>query len=405
MGPPQAPETSKLRSSCDGCGTAKVKCDRGQPECGRCATLGLSCVYGLSRKFGKPRRKRPGADLDASVSPQKRMASATRDRCIAPTIRPEHPQTSSEPLQLNSSNPVTNVFPFSEPMPFGADGQNLFGSDFLTSLPIDGWLPLDTLGAELDVPPMSGNLGPDSQLSAPVCEPVIPDRPDAENEDSHSCPRESYEIFRDLICPSPSLHAPEANSETVSAQLDYVLHFNRNAIDRLSRVLRCDCAKSGHRGMVHASIVSRMLIWYQQAAGWADGASGAEQSSELIDPSSICSVSLSSRVRSTTAGGTSSPPLPPRSTGFVVTQVPISVGTFSVEDQNVQTALRTQLVLSELKKLDCLIDLFTSRDSGEAVNGMDGLYKHLGVWLRSEHSRTVRLLKSRLDALNENLGT
>jgi hypothetical protein len=56
----------KLRASCEGCGTAKVRCDRGQPKCSRCVALGLSCIYGISRKFGKPPRKRPIACLDVS---------------------------------------------------------------------------------------------------------------------------------------------------------------------------------------------------------------------------------------------------------------------------------------------------------------------------------------------------
>ncbi|MCJ1436262.1 hypothetical protein MMC27_005640 [Xylographa pallens] len=50
------PRRLKLRGSCDGCGTAKLKCDRGQPECARCVSLCLLCTYGFSRKCGKPSR-------------------------------------------------------------------------------------------------------------------------------------------------------------------------------------------------------------------------------------------------------------------------------------------------------------------------------------------------------------
>lgn len=53
----QKPRQPKLRSSCDGCGAAKLKCDRGQPECGRCVSFGMPCVYGESRKFGRPPRQ------------------------------------------------------------------------------------------------------------------------------------------------------------------------------------------------------------------------------------------------------------------------------------------------------------------------------------------------------------
>jgi hypothetical protein len=115
--------------------------------------------------------------------------------------------------------------------------------------------------------------------------------------------------------------------------------------------------------------------------------------------------SPSSPPSGTSAGtGTTSPPTLAQSTGFVVAHVPVSMGTFRIEDQNVQAAFRNQLVLSELKKTANLIDLFTSQDSGESsTNDVASLYSHLGAWLRSEYSRTVRILRFRLSALKESL--
>lgn len=54
--PPRITKRPKLRASCDRCGASKLKCDRGQPECERCISHGIPCVYGVSRKMGKPRR-------------------------------------------------------------------------------------------------------------------------------------------------------------------------------------------------------------------------------------------------------------------------------------------------------------------------------------------------------------
>lgn len=61
----QIPRQPKLRASCDECGAAKLKCDRGQPQCGRCMSLGLTCVYGVSRKMGKPPREKPRVGSEA----------------------------------------------------------------------------------------------------------------------------------------------------------------------------------------------------------------------------------------------------------------------------------------------------------------------------------------------------
>ncbi|KAK5306863.1 hypothetical protein LTR99_002555 [Exophiala xenobiotica] len=318
----------------------------------------------------------------------------------------ERPQTTgiSEPAQLDFSDMLTDILP----MPSGIDtttmnidGQNQAGSALLIPLSFDEWPQLDMLDVQLSAsgfqPPVSFNTTSPSSNS--------------HSHKSHSCPRESYEILADLICPSPSLHAPAANADPVSAQLDHVLHFNRNAIDRLSRLLKCPCAISGHRVMVHASIISRILIWYQQAAGWSSNSTRSTwtSTSASADSSTSRNTSPSSPLGAMAATGTGATSLPTltQSTGFAVAQVPVTVGTFSVEDQNLQAAFRDQLVLSELKKAASLIDLFASQDSAESgVSGVASLCSYLGAWLRSEHSKIVRILSSRVEsALDEDLGS
>ena len=93
-----------------------------------------------------------------------------------------------------------------------------------------------------------------------------------------------------------------------------------------------------------------------------------------------------------------------QSTGFAVAEVPVLMGTFNIEDQNLQAVIRNQLLLSELKKTGNLIDRFISQDYGESSgHGVTSLYSHLGVWLQSEYSKTVRILRLRLSALNKTL--
>ena len=180
------------------------------------------------------------------------------------------------------------------------------------------------------------------------------------------------------------------NSSTVVAPLDEVLQFTKTAIDRLSRVLNCDCAKSGHRAMVHASIVSRILIWYQQAAGWTSSSAWGPRAAE----------STSSESESFAETASKSPPAQcdtessslTRATGFTVDHVPLSLGVFMIDDENVQAAFRNQLVMSELKRTAGLIDLFMAPDLADTVGG---LYLHLGAWLKTEYERTVEILKRR----------
>lgn len=63
---PQTLRQRKLRSSCDRCGASKLRCDRSQPECTRCLSVGIACVYGVSRKAGKPPRNRDRLDDNSS---------------------------------------------------------------------------------------------------------------------------------------------------------------------------------------------------------------------------------------------------------------------------------------------------------------------------------------------------
>jgi hypothetical protein len=49
----------KLRQTCDLCGEAKVKCDKGNPRCGRCDRLSYECVYSPARRIGRPRPRSP----------------------------------------------------------------------------------------------------------------------------------------------------------------------------------------------------------------------------------------------------------------------------------------------------------------------------------------------------------
>lgn len=357
---PDSIKTSKLRSSCENCGNAKVRCDRGQPECARCISLGSSCVYGISRKLGKPPRKR----LCAHSKDGNRSMIVVKNPQETNELAQQTPDSFTKILPVSNINTTTHQQPGPDLDPF-----NL----------LHVWAPSDMWGADFIFPSLSNDAG-----IFPALEPINNASESFDTPEHHSCPRGSYELFRDLICPAPFLHAPKSSSDMVPAQLDQVLHFNRDAIDRLKRLLECSCAKSGHRIMVHASIISRILIWYQQAAGLNSVASRTSMafsspSTEARETRTVKSAILS------------------QATGFAVNQSPISVGSFNVEDPALQTAIGIQLILSELKVAADVIQLFTTQQSEDlSDHGVTSLYLHLGAWLRSELSRTVNILKQRL---------
>jgi len=54
-GPIVTPRVPKYRASCDNCHSLKVRCGQEKPNCFRCENNGVPCVYGISRRMGKPK--------------------------------------------------------------------------------------------------------------------------------------------------------------------------------------------------------------------------------------------------------------------------------------------------------------------------------------------------------------
>lgn len=145
--------------------------------------------------------------------------------------------------------------------------------------------------------------------------------------------------------------------------------------------------------MVHAAIISRILIWYQQAAGWTSSMAPLAKSvaaGGLDDPVDGTSPHLSHSNPGSMANLLSLP----QTTGFIVGDVPAALGRFSINDQKMQAAIRSHLVLSELGNVSSLIELFNS-------SGVAGLNTSLAAWLRNEYDRTIRALKAGLNEVVE----
>ncbi|KAL2020280.1 hypothetical protein VTK56DRAFT_8604 [Thermocarpiscus australiensis] len=98
----------------------------------------------------------------------------------------------------------------------------------------------------------------------------------------------------------------------------------------------------------------------------------------------------------------------------------MTIGTFDVDDLDVQMALQMQLLLGEMRRAGRLIDQFASGreewpglghggQPGQSVHaasapgGLEGLYPSLGQWLRGEHSEITNGMRSKLRELNAQL--
>ena len=447
--PTSAPKSSterrlKLRASCDACAASKVKCSKEHPICARCNANGSQCVYGVSRKHGKPgrtRKRNPDGTpfIKASKqrpSPDGREFSKFRIRqepiIASPEIdnrsnwspTPSWPGTpefdfemTPEPFFLEPSMPAPDYFnfmddslllpgtpgveqmqpPMAPPMqppmqtiqpeltfidPFarkqsvrldlpdiqalkdfiGGETVNPMDYSFSDNMPIDtGFLP------------DSGNSSPQSPKATPSYM-QNPLRVSISMPSSHCCYTLAYSTLESL-----RIINPENSAGVELKSLDSVLSITKTAVSNVRELLSCGCSSDPHLAMLYSSITSKILTWYQIAAG--------------VKPTSPpATPSLSSGASSPSSSTFFSSPMTtpsPENTTFDIEVKPIKIGGYQFDEAE-QEALRRQVVLRELKKCAVLVEALANWGNGTKTGQAEFLYDVLGAWLKSELFKTLR---------------
>ena len=423
---PQQPRRQpKLRSSCDGCGAVKGKCDRQHPECGRCMTHGIKCTYGISRKIGKPRRDRSlnGGNTGNGINTGKSTSTASEKTSTSTSTSASNSTSASTSTSMdliipftsdnNNSNSNSNdndhdIFNMDYGFRDDVSGTTL-DSSFLPSLLCGDWMVPDNFDIlktsvhqfeTYENPELSGR-DIDGQQRSVVGGSYGENSPNGGK--NHDCHREAHELLGSSlftnpnpksdsktepagnVAVSPSVHVEgissplhgskpyldSSNDSGHGVALDQVLLLNRKATERLASLLACSCAASPYLMMLYASLISAILTRCQHAAG-----------------------SPSTRHPLVTPGGSVAP-------------ARISIGAFSVDDPRVQSAINIQLLAGELRTVAGLIDTIASYECKNKVIGEQSggtnvprLYQSLAMWLRDEHSRVTDMIGNRLRELH-----
>ncbi|EFQ33702.1 hypothetical protein CGRA01v4_01999 [Colletotrichum graminicola] len=138
--------SGKLRQTCDPCSEAKVKCDKGNPRCGRCDRLSYDCVYSPARRIGRPRprsRRSPEHDGGACPAPEtscrhtREDASVTTDeatskKCPTPASA-QPPSASGQPARQQTPTSRHMSLDFDEPLPDSLFNDSHWGVPISTS--------------------------------------------------------------------------------------------------------------------------------------------------------------------------------------------------------------------------------------------------------------------------------
>ncbi|PYH87341.1 hypothetical protein BO71DRAFT_341250, partial [Aspergillus ellipticus CBS 707.79] len=56
--PHPLPKSVKVRSTCNACQQAKIRCSHEKPSCRRCQKHNIECIYSISRRLGRPAKKK-----------------------------------------------------------------------------------------------------------------------------------------------------------------------------------------------------------------------------------------------------------------------------------------------------------------------------------------------------------
>lgn len=201
-------------------------------------------------------------------------------------------------------------------------------------------------------------VSPPPMVSAPLPTPPVatPTTP------NHDCTQYAFQTLNSLYAPPdspPSVHDFNGSSDGLPT-LDAVISTNKTAVDKLYVLLSCPCSVNPHFSTTIAFTIVKILSWYQAIAG-------ADDQSETT-------------------------PTITRMENF--THTPISLGNFRLEPE-AEGAFRTNLVLSELRKVEKLIDKFSERyckNANSAETGIDGgVYGALEALLRTRVRDTFKV--------------
>ncbi|KAF3041687.1 hypothetical protein E8E12_004776 [Didymella heteroderae] len=450
--PTSAPKSSKadrerrpkLRASCDACAASKVKCSKDHPICQRCSANGSQCIYGVSRKHGKPGRTRKrNPDGTPFIKGSKQRPSPDGSEFGKFRVRPEpiamplpEFEAASAWNSSWSSTPSLRSTPEFEfemtpepfdmtmtPEPMYMDTSMSLGFPFMDDflLPTTTNFHMDTMqslepeltfrdpfakkqSVQLDLPDIQAlkdyiggesvnpfdcsfqdvglgiSLDDSSTSSEPSPKSMTFDQSRSRLSvsvtmpTSHCCSALAHSTLESLRIVGPDSTQPWPNVETKS--LDSVLSTTKLAVQSVLQLLSCPCSSDPHLSMLYSSITSKILNWYQLAAGVNPAAAPLGAAPALSSP--------------TSSSVYSSPLATPGSehSTFSVQMQPLKFGLYQFDEAE-QERLRRQVVLKELKKCGQLVDALASwRGDGQSEQA-EFLYDVLGAWLKSELHKTV----------------
>ncbi|OJJ46039.1 hypothetical protein ASPZODRAFT_16635 [Penicilliopsis zonata CBS 506.65] len=71
--PETLPKSVKVRSTCNACQQAKIRCSHEKPSCRRCQKNKIECIYSVSRRLGRPAKRKEATAEDKQPTQQQQQ--------------------------------------------------------------------------------------------------------------------------------------------------------------------------------------------------------------------------------------------------------------------------------------------------------------------------------------------
>ena len=322
----------KLRASCDGCYTAKIKCTKERPTCPRCKSLGLVCHYSPSQRAGGKSREARSRASSTWASQTPSWTPNTSSNKSSPVVPTDHQPQHWESTNLQTSNVSHALQPdlTMSDRPGSSSMLADFDNDYLA--PWRDYLP--TPDKESSTFSLSDELlmyGNPAEQRLTEHE-LISTTPPVTHDDFRTC-----DCFLSIV---QTLHAMQNQSQgTRIPSLETVLSDSRDVIARGEAVLRCACSDDSTLIMLLTGLIAKHLSFY--------GYSGNGM--------------VSSPASSASSVGESNLPFPSSR---------VTIGKYTMEGED-EEWLRTEIMMMELQKMGTLLMKFRGKLSSLPV-GYEG---------------------------------
>ncbi|CAK4015360.1 Aflatoxin biosynthesis regulatory [Lecanosticta acicola] len=378
----------KYRAACDHCSATKIKCTQERPQCARCRALGRDCHYSRSLRAGKPPRSSQGLNRKLSNAPVLPIHNSVPELQVTapkaeqawsatagayPTPPAMVPNNGSDVFQFSEAHhgdsSSSSASPTAHPEWFFDFNQ---GSGMVAGLPMNashgaprGSISSPTthassLDQDTRAPGLDFGSSFDDFIHIPAPTPL------PSGNDGDRCVRLATETLSSLY-EMPAIQIDSTGAKQPS--VDQALATAARAVQTMHDLVSCSCPKDFYLPMIVVLIASKIVAWYQAIA-------------VIRDPY----VEL---------------PEGKRCTNESVVDGPLTLGTYQLDD-DVCWALRNQIVMGQLQRLNDIMARYQAVPSGDASSPTahlpEGarLQASVGGHLRTRLQFTIQEIENRL---------